>query len=391
MPEPLRSEDTDLAKLVARIHAEHGDSARIVYHDTVRRGGVLGFFAREVHRVAYLVDDTTGGQVVDPVLAPTGALAAPVGSVDELLDLADAADGPEHGPISIGADRVDDFAQLLREALRADALPIDGVPVGGVPTEWPTQHPTDDAPTELTQHQTAHQASSARDADLGLRGLASVTTIGAFQVTGHGADIFGAVEAALAELPPCPELPRTAGEVLALVGPLTPVLATAASLAADMRIPADDIWIAGLAAHPVGRLLTGKPRRDIADAQEARRIRSDLASSPTPSIVVVVTDGASGDPGDPWPNEIVMALAPTATWLLIDATTKIADARQTVAAMPTADALAVHSVRATTSPASARDLGLPIALIDGRRPDNFLSSTMLLGALRSASTSQASA
>lgn len=390
MPEPLRSEDTDLAKLVARIQAEHGDNARIVYHDTVRRGGVLGFFAREVHRVAYLVDETIGGQVDDPA---TAATAASAGSVEELLDLADAADGPEHGPISIGADQVDDFAQLLREALRADALPIDGVPLAGVPTEWPTQHPTNDVPTEPEQHRTMHTVSGARDADLPFRGLASVTTIGAgaFQVTGQGADIFGAVEAALAELPPCPELPRAAGEVLALVGPLTPVLATAASLATDMRIAEDDIWIAGLAAHPVGRLLTGRPRRDIADAEEARRVRFNLVSSPTPSIVVVVTDGAGGDPGDPWPNEIVMALAPTATWLLIDATTKIADARQTVAAMPAADALAVHSVRATTSPASARDLGLPIALIDGRRPDNFLSSTMLLGALRSASTSQASA
>jgi hypothetical protein len=59
--EPLLSEDTDLQRLVASIRAEHGDAATFMYHDSVRRGGVLGFFAREVHRVAYQVTDDPDG------------------------------------------------------------------------------------------------------------------------------------------------------------------------------------------------------------------------------------------------------------------------------------------------------------------------------------------
>ena len=55
MPEPLVSEDSDLGRLMQTVHSQAG--ARILYQDTVRRGGVLGFFAREVHRVAYQVPE----------------------------------------------------------------------------------------------------------------------------------------------------------------------------------------------------------------------------------------------------------------------------------------------------------------------------------------------
>ena len=59
MPEPLVCEDTSLTRLMETVQKTPG--ARILYQDTVRRGGVLGFFAREVHRVAYVADAAAGG------------------------------------------------------------------------------------------------------------------------------------------------------------------------------------------------------------------------------------------------------------------------------------------------------------------------------------------
>ena len=58
MAEPLLLEGADLTELVAGIRAEHGEAAQILYHDCVRRGGVLGFFAHEIHRIAYRVDES---------------------------------------------------------------------------------------------------------------------------------------------------------------------------------------------------------------------------------------------------------------------------------------------------------------------------------------------
>jgi hypothetical protein len=51
MAEPLVSEDTDLQRLLAAVHSQPG--ARILYQDQIRRGGWFGFFAHEVHRIAY--------------------------------------------------------------------------------------------------------------------------------------------------------------------------------------------------------------------------------------------------------------------------------------------------------------------------------------------------
>ncbi len=64
MPGPLVCEGPDLERLLAQVNAQPG--AQILYQDRIRRGGVGGFFAREVHRIAYRVAD-------DGVAEDTGA------------------------------------------------------------------------------------------------------------------------------------------------------------------------------------------------------------------------------------------------------------------------------------------------------------------------------
>lgn len=359
MPEPLRSEDTDLTRLIARIQQQHGGAARIVYHDTVRKGGVLGFFTQELHRVAYLVDEPAGAaaEVSAGHATPSSIEPAPAWqSVDELLDQADAADGPAAG-IALGTEQVDEFAQILRETFNSAP-----------------------ASTEETATPSAVAAFDPLP-DLRPVNLASVTRIGG----GRESSVFQTVEDALSELPPSPDAPSRAGEVLALVGPLTAALSTATSLTNRLHLPPSNVRFAGLATHPVGQLMTTGTPPSVDTPAEARRLRNELCSSPTPSVVVIPTDATEQCGRDPWVHDIVAGLAPTAVWVLVDATTKAEDNHRLLSELPAADALVIHSMQATVNPQTVRELGVPIALIDGRKPDSYAASSMLLGALRSVS------
>lgn len=361
MPEPLRSEDTDLTRLIARIQQQHGGAARIVYHDTVRKGGVLGFFTQEVHRVAYLLEEPAEAAAVVPVehAMPSAIEPAPAWqSVDDLLDQADASDGPAVG-MTLGTEQLDEFAQLLRETFSSVPAATDETATAG---STPAFDPRPEPPA---------------------LNLASVTRIGG--AAGRESSAFQAVQDALSELPPSPDAPSGAGEVLVLIGPLTAALSTATSLTSRLHLPARNVRVAGLATHPVGQLLTAGAPPSVATPAEARRLHNELCSSPTPSVVVIPTDATERCGRDPWLHDIVAALAPTAVWLLVDATTKTEDNHRLLSELPAADALVIHSMQATVNPQTVRDLGLPIALIDGRKPDSYAASSMLLGALRSVS------
>jgi hypothetical protein len=191
--------------------------------------------------------------------------------------------------------------------------------------------------------------------------------------------MYQAIDAVLSELPDAPPIPRGAGDLIALVGPLTPALRTAAALCAQLGIRESDIWIAGLLGHPVGRLSSDEEAssRSINGIGDALRLRSELRTATAPAVVLVATDTVDAQP--------------TTTWAVLDATSKPEDARAWVASVPRVDALAVHSVQASASPATVWDIGMPIVMIDGRPADTFVWSTVLFGALRSATRHRASA
>jgi hypothetical protein len=201
--------------------------------------------------------------------------------------------------------------------------------------------------------------------------------------------IYQAVEDVLAELPTAPELPGHAGSIIAVVGELTPSLRTAQLLAAQLRVPRAAILLAGLSGHPVEGLVASASGSDSETAQrtisgpvEARLLRGDLLSARTPSIVVIATDSIEADPTDRWAREVMQALQPDLAWATVDATRKVADERVRLDQLGSIDALSVHSARLSGSPASTWDLGLPIALLDGRPADTSAWTSLLFGALR---------
>lgn len=111
MPEPLVCEDTSLERLMDTVHETPG--ARILYQDTVRKGGVLGFFAREVHRVAYIGE----GEAIE---IPGLTLPATTDGDDDLMLLADLVTETPIAPT--GASKAaSPFAALLADADAAEA------------------------------------------------------------------------------------------------------------------------------------------------------------------------------------------------------------------------------------------------------------------------------
>lgn len=189
--------------------------------------------------------------------------------------------------------------------------------------------------------------------------------------------VYQALEDILAELPAPAEPPRQAGAVLAIVGESTQALRAARTVAAMLRIPADTIGVAGLPPE------TSTGLCQLTGPVEAQRMRERLLTADTPSVVVIATDGASTGPSDPWVGQLLAALAPTASWAVIDARWKTEDSRGYLDRIGPVDALVVHSAELSSSPASVWDLDLPLALLDGRSPTTFAWTGLLSQVLAS--------
>lgn len=428
MPEPLVSEDTDLNRLLDTVQCTPG--ARILYQDTVRRGGLFGFFAREVHRIAYDTApaapaaraglagraETRSGELPSGEL-PSGPLESgtlesgalesgtlesgtlesgrcesDIGAFEDLLASADAfeagANAVTHAPDGGAAE----FAELLRSLSRLpeDAGPVDAAPVDAAPPEQLTRDRADAtedaAPTprnEALASLPPKLASSATVTQLGrpdararLEMLMQLRQIGvpvAVNPRGEAHSLYEALEDILQELPPAATPPRGPGEVLVLVGEASATLRGARSCAALLRIPEDTIGVAGLPPD----CLTGRGYPYISGRAEALRLRTELARADVASIVVVATDSSECEPDDPWARELVTALAPTAVWAVVDARCKTQDSRAQLDRLDRVDALVVHSAQLSASPASVWDLDRPLALLDGRPATTFTWAGLL--------------
>ncbi|UQX87978.1 hypothetical protein M6D93_16985 [Jatrophihabitans telluris] len=493
MSEPLLSEGTDLAQIIADIRAEHGDAATIIYHDCVRRGGVGGFFAREVHRVAYRIA-ADGAFASDSATTESGSTdfapsenwttdfslphspdmteeTAAVDSFEALLAAADAAENQvSSGGHAFTESSRDEFAALLRSALANPTSPGDAADDAVAHTVHDGQDASDFEPVTIIsgrqvapfippaidrntaslvttthpvapaaqpvasaaaiaaassgRHRAAHQAENenVQDTETGQpqaehtatprvrlasvpAPLASVTELvsetdkGRRQVLAQlaelgvpadiadevpGNHIYEAVQNLLGLIPAAPSLPRRAGDVIAIVGELTPALRTAAAVAAQLRIPESSILIGGLAGHPAAALFeaTEESRaRLISGVGQARVLRSELRTRDVASVVVVATDTVELEPDDPWAAEMLEALQPTTSWLVLDSNAKVGDAQAELLRLGGIDSVALYSARASKSPASAFALGLPVTMIDGRTANAGAWASMMFAAL----------
>ncbi|MDP9398295.1 MAG: hypothetical protein M3P96_10975, partial [Actinomycetota bacterium] len=93
--------------------------------------------------------------------------------------------------------------------------------------------------------------------------------------------------------------------------------------------------------------------------------------------VVLAVDAPLGTKGAAWAREIAAACSASALWMLADAGRKTEDLADQVARLGRVDGLVVHGADATRDPASVLALGVPVALLAGKRATRAVWSAFL--------------
>ena len=105
-----------------------------------------------------------------------------------------------------------------------------------------------------------------------------------------GTDVQGlyqALEEILDQLPEPAELPNRPGQLLAIVGEAAPALRAARVTATQLRLPAEQIVVAGLTdVEDTIRRINGR--------RQAARLRQESNEADLPFVVVIATDGDQG-------------------------------------------------------------------------------------------------
>jgi hypothetical protein len=162
--------------------------------------------------------------------------------------------------------------------------------------------------------------------------------------------------------PPAPLMVPAPGQVIAVVGELSAAMRVARTLSFELGVDPSGIHLAVPATSsghdvPVGQLLSDPG--DIA----VRRRRWQQSSGST----IVVVEAALPPAARAWVSSVVSSLAPTFTWAVAQASTKVADVVSWAEVIGAVDAVALENVPATGDPATSLAGPLPIGLLDGRR------------------------
>ncbi|PVU83399.1 hypothetical protein DDP54_10765 [Cellulomonas sp. WB94] len=349
-------EGGDLAELMVHVRAEFGPTARIIRADRVRSGGLVGFFARERYELTVDVPDEPLARPRATRL-PVPAAAGPVG-IDALLAAVEAAEarhqigaagstpGPDAGSplVSTGADAFASVLEQVRAMTGAQGLTAD-VEVPAPPAR--VFEPMVPVQVEVP---VAAPAGTTRSAllDLGVpeRMLAGIAEAAPLSVL-------------LANVPAAPDLPRTPGSVVVVVGAGREAAAVGAQVVERLRLAPTSLVVAG-----EGEPSTGRVRR-LTDTAAAARWRV----MPDGGQIRVVALAVGPDPRDrAVAAELLAALDPDQVWGVVDARTKTRDCARwltEVGERRRVDALAVRGLFETTQPGTVLDLGVPVAWFDG--------------------------
>jgi hypothetical protein len=107
------------------------------------------------------------------------------------------------------------------------------------------------------------------------------------------------------------------------------------------------------------------PSRRLAGPEHAAKRIAKLRRTADMPIVVVVEAPADGS-GTEWSRSIIESVDAAAVWGVVDATGKTADSARRLADIGHVDAIAAYACAATGDPATVLQLGVPVALLDGR-------------------------
>ena len=163
--------------------------------------------------------------------------------------------------------------------------------------------------------------------------------------------------------PPAPLMAPAPGQVIAVVGELGAAMRVARSVAFELGVdPCDD------PPRRTGHLQ--RPRRTGRAACSRTRPTSPYDGTSwrhSAGSTIVVVEAALPPAARTWVSSVLSALAPTFTWAVAQASTKVADVVSWAQVIGQVDAVALENVPATGDPAASLAGPLPIGLLDGRR------------------------
>jgi len=384
MSETLYVEGADRFELIAQVRAEYGPSVKITALRRVRRGGVLGFFAREYDSIGFEVPDQTAA--TDPAPRPVGRHAVHDEStltIEDLIDRSNSADGPVSAsgrPATQIPQSNSQFADLLSRLVAAApaAREIRGEepePAWAELADPPP--PVDRPPVDRRPAARATGPGAGPTARVRFDTLADLRALGVPLTISseiNSTSLLAAIEEIVSGLPVAPEPPAQAGDLIVIAGAADQLEVAVAQLAVAAHVPADAVWHAS-------QLVSGK--RTITGPLDAARQALTMRAGATASIIAVELERPPVTGRYSWSSQVIAALGPTAVWAAVDAGRKTDDLRAELDRLGAIDALIVAGAGGTCSPASVWDLDIPIGILDGRRASAGCWAGMLLDALDS--------
>lgn len=391
-------EGPDPERLLLEAWSIHGTQVRITEPVTVRRGGVLGFFAKAHYRIEVMpgspleaaepvtgevpramppFDDRTAAtakpapapRVARSVVAPSvmvgttlgtaGALDALVAATEDRVDLDTTRRGSFDRVLETVASSLGDEPASLAATLPAEPASAPGTPPGEPGRRV--------APSSLERPVVASRPWTVPEpepepevVDPALAGLREqLVTVGfpADLLAGAASSPRTLLDAFSLAPRPRP-LPRTPGSLVAVVGPLT----VAKDIAEQLGVPSEHVARARRtrsAGEQASALV-------VHDEQEAADLapgwRRDRVGVVAVSVTSLSRDGA-------WARNVLRALAPSMTIALASATAKAEDIGAFCAAIGGVDALVIEGLEATLTPASVLATGIPVGMLDAMPAD----------------------
>jgi hypothetical protein len=377
LPSQQRFEGPDLEVLLDDVRDRFGPDVAIVEANRVRKGGVGGFFAREVYEVVVESDDAVTPppaerprSLLDLVDAVQDGPAAPTSTQPQFYDVERRGDLDQ--PVRPSAAAMSSegaaFADVLDRIARATAAPEPQV--AAAPASSPATAPTapapdvdepfrsfaDIAPTarrpepEPVRHR-APEVDRAALARLGLPGRLvrkAPTDLDRLSTLLHLAEAF----------PRARELPSTPGTVIALVGDRGGMERAVTWVHEQLGLAPNRLMLASRSetrVFPAGRRMSSP--------QEAGELGRSWRRVGVPTLVVV--DDPVGIRTTSWARHVLDALEPSAVWAVVDAQRKPEDVVAWAERIGGVDAIALDGTDQTASPAAIVGTGVPVGLIDG--------------------------
>lgn len=175
-------------------------------------------------------------------------------------------------------------------------------------------------------------------------------------------DVYRRLLAWVESRPTAPMIVSAPGQVIVVVGEATAAMRVAGALAREVGVDQSAIHLAVPASSTGHDVNVGRLLSDVSDiAMRRERWQHSVAST------IVVVEAALPPAARGWLNAVVPALAPTFTWAVAQASTKVNDVVSWASVIGDVDALALVNVPATGDPAAALAGPLPVGLLDGQR------------------------